>query len=273
MPLTRTARATALAILAVGWLTAGAAAGAERAEDVDKFAKWAAPGEDPVLCRLKLTDKQKQKFLDLHAGYAKQKAKIVAKYKDVKMVMARRGMYRELMQLEAGAEQEFPKVLTAAQRAKIKTAEGIMANCEAQIAKIKAELEKRQTWARSNPGAYAEFKKRCDGAIKTWTDDRDRKLDQFVGEKPAAGAGTQKKPGKIKLDEAGVYRSGKWEYRLKVEKKAGKVVYRSGSLNRDGKSQHLVKPGTVLETPWGKMKKLPGKAKAEGDQGWLPTGK
>jgi hypothetical protein len=250
-------------------IATGVAGGAEKAEDVDKFAKWAAPGKDPVLCRLKITAKQKQRFGELHSAFAEQKAKIIEKYKEVRMVMARRGMYREIMQLEAGAEAEFPKVLSAEQRRKMATGEKLIAACDAQVAKIRAELDKRQAWARSNPSGYADFKKRCDAAIKGWAEDRDRKLDKFVGKKPKPGAGGSKAVEKIEADEDGTYKSGKWEYRLKVEKKAGKIVYRLGSLSRDGTGLHGAKPGTILETPWGKMKRLASRAELKGDQGWM----
>jgi hypothetical protein len=264
-----TVREVAAALILLGAWNCFPARGAERAEDVDKFARWAAPEKDPILCRLKVTAKQKRKLLDLHASYAKQKAAVIEKYKDVRMAMARRGMYREIMQLEAGAETEFPKVLTADQRRRMKAGEAVIANCRTRVEKIQAELDKRAAWARSNPSGYAEFKKRCGTAIKNWEADRDRKLDQYVGKKPKAGSAGEQ-PEKIDLDEAGAYKSGKWEYRLKVEKKAGKVTYRSGSLTRDGKGLHLEKPGTVLKTPWGRMKKLPGKADQTGDQGWIP---
>ncbi len=266
---TLTVAACCLTVFCVG-VGAGAA---EKAEDIDNFAKWLAIDKDPILCRLKITAEQREKLGELHTDLAQQKAEIIAKYKDVRMAMARRGMYREIMALEAGAEAEFPKVLSAEQRRKMAVGEKLVAACHVQVEKIKTALSEREAWARSNPSGYADFKKRCDSAIKGWVGDRDRKLDELVGKKAKPGSEVAKTVKVIKLDERGVYRSGKWEYRLRVGKKAGKVVYRSGSLTRDGKGQHMVKPGTVVETPWGKMKKQPVAAEEKGDQGWIPVKK
>jgi len=243
----------------------------EKAEGVDRFGRWLAVDVDAVLCRLKISTAQKERLAGLHGELARQKAEIVARYREVRMAMARRGMYREIMAVESGAEKKFLGVLTADQRRRMAVGDRLLAECQAQVDKVKEALEKRSGWARRNPSGYADFKKRCEAAIRGWVEDRDRKLERYVGKKPVPGSKGNASAKSIKFDEGGVYRNGKWEYRLKVEKKGGKVVYRSGSLIKEGKGQHLVKPGTVLKTPWGKMKKLPCAAEARGDQGWIPV--
>jgi hypothetical protein len=252
---------------------AAASPRARAGEEPHKLQKFVDPDRDPVLARIGLTDAQKKRFAELCEDYLAQKAEIEKKYADVqgKGPLAKRGMFREMMQLETGAEPEFMKVLTAAQHRKIKAAEQIEKRYRQGVELVNAELDKRAAWARTNPASYADFKASCDRTIAQMKAERNRLLDSRVGKLPEAPGPGQAKPGKIDLESGGTWKHEKWEYSLRVERDGSRIKSRYGSLTRDGRGLHLEKPGTELDTPWGKMKNL-GPAKAGStDSGWMPV--
>ncbi len=247
--------------------------GAGAAEEPHKLQKFADPDRDPVLARIGLSDAQKKKLAELCEDFVAQKAAIEKKYADVQgqNPLAKRGMFREMMQLETGAEPEFMKVLTAAQHRKIKAAEQIEKRYQQGVALVNAELDKRAAWARTNPASYADFKASCDRTVAQMKAERDRLLDSRVGKMPKAPAPGEEKPGKLDLESGGTWKHEKWQYSLRVERDRSGVKSRYGSLKRDGQGLHLEKPGTELDTPWGKMRNLGPAKEGSTDSGWMPV--
>jgi hypothetical protein len=247
-------------------LGAAPAAGAE--EEGPRFADWHRPDEHPILARLRLTAEQRKRLRELGEAYEQQKAEIEKKHAGAQG-LGQRAMMRELLDLDDGAAKQFLAVLTPDQERRRQLAERIIKECRERLAAIDAEVTKREPMARFNPTAYFDFKKQCEAAKANWEADRDRKLEGAVGKLP------EKKPAegveKIDLDAGGTYKSGEWEYVLRVEEQSGKVTGRHGSLTRDGKGLHLEKPGTELETPWGKMKNLGPAEEGRVDSGWMPA--
>ena len=267
MQRTLLAGALALTVCTAATFRAGAA------EEPHKLQKFVDPDRDPVLARIGLTDAQKKKFAELCEDYLAQKAAIEKKYADVQgqNPLAKRGMFREMMQLETGAEPEFMKVLTAAQHRKIKAAEQIEKRYQQGVALVNAELDKRAAWARTNPASYADFKASCDRTVAQMKAERDRLLDSRVGKMPKAPAPGEEKPGKLDLESGGAWKHGKWEYSLRVERDGSRVKSRYGSLKRDGQGLHLEEPGSELDTPWGKMRNLGPAKEGSTDSGWMPV--
>lgn len=255
-------------ILLVAACTCAAARGGE---PESKFEKWARPDRDPIVARLGLAEAQKKRLAGLYEAYRAQRAEIEKKHAGAPGPLAKRGMYRELMVLDSGAEKEFAAVLTADQRRRAELAAGIIKRCDEQVAGIGAEIEKRADWARLNPSGYLEFKKRCESAVAACRANRDQQLDRGVGELPPPPP-PEPEPGKLDLAKGGSYRSGEWEYHLQVERKGDKAFRRVGRLVRAGNDLFRSRVGRELDTPWGRMKNLGIRRHRNGNQGWLPAG-
>jgi hypothetical protein len=103
---------------------------------------WDPAEKDPVIVRLGLKPEQKTKIAALYKEYLAKRGEIKEKYREVRMAMLRRGMYRDFSELDTKYRPKFEALLNPAQKTKLTAGRAVVEKYEVEASKTRDVLDR-----------------------------------------------------------------------------------------------------------------------------------
>ena len=142
---------------------------------------WDPFDRDPVVVRLGLSEAQKTRIAEVYKEYLAERAKVVEKYRTVRMAQLRRQMWKDLAELNARYKVKIEEILDEGQKVKLVAGTGIVELYRAKIAAAREEINSNGLMAKRDPEKFAKLKSRAEARIKSFGQAMTRDLDAKVG--------------------------------------------------------------------------------------------